>query len=319
MAKKKIRLAVRDWDYFTPIALGDVRSSDFDVELVRVPDLFNDLALQAGFDGGEYSFSKHARDVADGDFSLFGVPHFMARAFRHRCIITTSKSSLFSMEQLAGKRIGVTGWPDSGNTWTRAILRRAGIEIADVKWHVGRLIASNPIQDRLGAFGRPGQIEAMPNQVPLVDGLRSGFLDAVFTPFMPPGFFEPDSDLRQLIPNCREVEEQYYREVGYVPGVHILCLKRELVLADASLPRALSELFDESSKVWIEKRRKYGDTTPWIVDELVRTAKALPPSSSLNGLDANRQMISDFANELVAQGIVSRMMDPETLFPGKGS
>ena len=30
--------------------------------------------------------------------------------------------------------IGIAGWQDSGNTWTRALLRREGVEIEDARW-----------------------------------------------------------------------------------------------------------------------------------------------------------------------------------------
>lgn len=317
MNKTKIRLAVRDWDYLTPLVLGDVASDSVDLEITRVSALSKDLATEPEFDGGEFSFARYARGIANGSNALFGVPHFLMRAFRQRCIITTVDSPLTNVEQLVGKRIGVTGWPDSGNTWTRAILRQVAINVEDVKWYAGRLTETHPILDRLGGYGRPGLIEPMPGELPLVDGLRAGLLDAVFTPFMPPGFFDHGSDLRSLIPDYRSAEVSYYRSVGYVPGIHILCLKRDFVQRNPSVPDALSALIDESSKVWLEKRRKYADTTPWIVDELARTARELSPVWNKNGLPHNARMISDFAAELCAQGVVSRVLSSDELFPAQ--
>ena len=57
--------------------------------------------------------------------------------------------------QLRGKRIGVTGWRNSGNTWTRAALRREGVSVEDAFWIAGRLAAEHPIVNRLDGFGRP--------------------------------------------------------------------------------------------------------------------------------------------------------------------
>lgn len=71
-----IRLAVRDWDYFTPLALGDVRSERFNVEVHRVNTLVDDLAASEHYDAGEVSFSRYAQARAKGDTSLLGVPHF---------------------------------------------------------------------------------------------------------------------------------------------------------------------------------------------------------------------------------------------------
>ena len=61
------------------------------------------------------------------------------RGFRHRCIITSRASPVARLEELKGGRIGVTGWQDSGNNWTRAALAQAGVVIEDVRWYAGRL------------------------------------------------------------------------------------------------------------------------------------------------------------------------------------
>ncbi|GAB3626714.1 nitrate ABC transporter substrate-binding protein [Pandoraea terrae] len=310
-----LKLAVRDWDYIVPLALGDLRSPDFDLQIDRVGTLPGNLANDPRYDAGETSFSAYSLARASGDESLVGVPHFLMRAFRHRCIITAADSGLTSIEQLAGKRIGLTGWRDSGNTWTRAILRRAGIGIDDAEWLVGRLTDQHEITDRLNGFGRPGRIDAVPNERPMVELLASGELDAIFTPFMPPGFFAPSSGMRQLLPNCRDAEVSYFKEVGYVPGIHILGIKPGVVREHPWLPQALSELLDESARIWLQKREKYADTTPWIIDELRQTSQDLPATWNRNGFAENEAMILDFAAELHAQQLTPRRLSPSELFP----
>jgi 4,5-dihydroxyphthalate decarboxylase len=310
-----VRLAVRDWDYLTPLALGDVGSREFDLALHRVGTLPDDLASDPLYEAGEVSFSRYSLGRARGETGLVGVPHFLMRGFRHRCIIVAASSNLTEVAQLAGKRIGLTGWQDSGNTWTRAILRRAGVGIDDADWLVGRLTAAHPIVDRLGGYGRPGRIIAVPGERPMMELLRSGELDAVFTPFMPPGFFAADSAFRQLIPDFRQVELAYFKEVGYVPGIHLLGLKPAIVAAHPWLPQALSELLDESARVWLEKRARYADTTPWIIDEIRQVARDLPPSWDRNGYAANERMIADFGIELHAQNLTSTRLAPADLFP----
>ncbi|MEI2266939.1 nitrate ABC transporter substrate-binding protein [Erwinia sp. CGal63] len=309
-----IRLAVRDWDYFTPLALGDIRPEGFALEVHRVGTLVNDLANSETYDAAEISFSRYAQLRARGDSSLWALPHFLMRGFRQRCIITTENSSLISLDQLKGKRIGVTGWQDSGNSWTRALLREAGVEIEDVYWYAGRLTADHPIVDRLGSFGRPGHIEAAPGEHPLIDLLKVGELDAIFTPFMPQGFFN-GSGLRQLQRDFREAELAWFNRVGYIPGHHILAFKPDIARRYPDVAAELSELIDRSARLWHEKREKYADTTPWLLDDIRRTAQDLPADWNRNGLEANRKMIGDFASELFAQGIIAQRLTPEALFP----
>jgi 4,5-dihydroxyphthalate decarboxylase len=312
----KIRLALRDWDYVTPLLLGDVRAEGFDLQIDRVAALPDDFANDDRYDASELSLSRYALGRARGEPGVVGVPHFLMRGFRLRCILTSRNSGLTRVGQLAGKTIGLAGWQDSGNTWTRALLRREGIGIEDAQWRVSRLMASHPVIDRLGAYGRPGRIEAVGADTPLLELLERGEIDAVFMPFMPPGFFAPDSPFRQLVPDFRRAEIAYFNDVGYVPGMHLLGLKQAVADAHPWLPKALSFALDRSYRVWQERRLRHADTTPWLIDEMRRVAEDLPPHWDRNGFRANEKMVADFCAELAAQGLTDVPLTPARLFPG---
>jgi 4,5-dihydroxyphthalate decarboxylase len=313
--KVTVRLALRDWDYMTPLVLGDVGSDRIDVQVDRVGTLPEDFAHDPRYDASEISFSRYTTGRARGDTTVLGVPNFLMRGFRHRCIITARSSRLTRLEDLKGGRIGVTGWQDSGNTWTRAALAQAGVGIEDVRWYAGRLTETHPIVDRLGPYARPGRIEAVPGEKPMLDLLASGELDAVFTPFMPPGFFDRDSKFRHLLPDLHAAELEYFTAVGYVPGIHILGLKAAFAAEHPWLPQVLSDLLDESQRVWLEKRRKYADTTPWIIDELGRCGRDLPADWNASGLEPNRKMITGFLAEIRKQNLADTDLKPDDLFP----
>ncbi len=313
MTRHKVRLAIRDWDFLTPIVVGDVRSPDIDVTIERLDALVADPARHPNCDGAEVSFSRYARECADGTSGVVGLPHFLMRAFRQRCLITAKTSPITRIADLAGKTIGLEGWPDSGHTWTRALLRREGIGIGDVKWRIGRLTAADPVRPHAGDFGWPGRIE--PSDRPTIDLLETGKLDAVFAPFMPPGFYTAGSRLRPLLPDYRAAEVAYFHDVGYVPGIHVLALKPEVAKAHPGLAAALSELIDESTRVWLAKRLKYAETTPWMIDELARCARDLPAGWDRNGYAANEAMIDTFAEELFQQRVTARRLSPRELFP----
>lgn len=311
----KLRLALRDWDYMTPLVLGDVASPRLEIVVDRIGTLVSNIAKDEMHDAAEMSFSRYAQLRHDGDASVVGMPNFIMRGFRHRCIITTKESPIRRLADLAGKRIGVTGWRDSGNTWTRAACRREGVGVEDAMWYAGRLTEAHPVTDRLDGFGRPGRIEAVPGERPMVDLLRQGELDAVFTPFMPKGFFDQESPFRQVVEDYRAAEVAYFDAVGYVPGMHLIGFKSEIVRDNPWIMDELSGLIDESQRMWLEKREKYADTTPWMIDELRRCASDLPPSWNISGLAENETMIADFATELHEQKILARRLTPAELFP----
>lgn len=311
----KLRIAVRDWDYLTPLALGDVRSNKLQVIVDRVGTLVSHLGETEAYDASEMSFSRYVSLRYEGDDSIVGIPNFIMRGFRHRCVITSNESGISNFEQLAGKKIGVTGWRDSGNTWTRAALRRHGVEVEDAFWFAGRLTETHPITDRLDGFGREGRIEAMPGEQPMMEALREGKLDAVFTPFMPDGYFGKNAGFRQVLSDFRSAELKYFNDTGYVPGMHLMGIKAEILTMHPWIAQELSDLLDESQRVWTAKRRKYAETTPWMIDELLKCAQELPEDWNVSGIKHNETMINDFAKELHLQGILPRKMSIEELFP----
>lgn len=311
-----LRIATRDWDYLTPLLLGDIMSKKLDLRITRVGTLPGDLAGSAEFDAAEMSFSRYTSAMAAGNREIIGIPCFIMRGFRHRCIITAENSPIEHLPQLKGKRIGVTGWRDSGNTWTRAALRREGVGVEDAFWIAGRLTAEHPITDRLDGFGRPGRIETDPAERPMMEMLRSGDLDAVFTPFMPDGFFSAGSGFRQLLRDFRAAEAAYYGDVGYVPAHHIIGIKADFVRKNPWLIEEVTRLVDESQAMWTAKRRKYAETSPFVLEELVFAARALRPDWNDSGLAQNRRMIADFADEMHVQGILPHRLTVEQMFPG---
>ncbi len=204
------------------MALGEIGHAYLNVRLL---DATPNLWSRADLDGGETSFSQYVRARARGDDRVIALPLFLMRGFRHRCIVVRRDSPALEAADLDGARIGLTGWADSGNTWTRAILREAGVGVAAATWRVGPLTADHPVFDRIGGVPVGDNVKHTPNDAPLVDLLAAGDLDAVMTPFMPPGFYDPNSPLRPLYPDTRSAEIDYFRRHGFVPGMHVLALR----------------------------------------------------------------------------------------------
>src|SRR5262249_50230145 len=146
----------------------------------------NDPAVEAG----ELSFSRHIHRMATGDGSFVGIPFFAYRAFRHRCFFVRRDDGLRDFADLAGKRVGTNEWPPSGNTWSRAILRDAGVKIEGIRWWVGSVDghASNRPQGAL-----PPYVQAAPPDRSLRDMLLDGELDALMCPVPPRGFYAANS------------------------------------------------------------------------------------------------------------------------------
>jgi 4,5-dihydroxyphthalate decarboxylase len=316
-AHEQVRLAVRDWDHLVPVFTGQVRSRSVPLDVQArsaTPDILREPALA----GGETSFSRYVRGLAAGDDRLVGLPVFVMRGFRHRCALVRADSDLrgpADLNRLGKPRIGLTGWPDSGSIWTRAALRADGLSLDGAEWLVGPITADDePGKDRTGSGPLPGNVRAMAPGDSLVDGLASGALDVVLTPFMPPGFFRPDSPFRHLYPDFRTAERSYFAETGFVPGIHLIALKRAAVARDPELPAAVLATFARSKAAWLGRRRTLADTTPWMLAELEASARTFGADWMPYGVAANTAMTDAFCGELHVQGITAARVPGESVF-----
>lgn len=311
MSVPRIRLALRDWDHLVPLVTGRVRTPGFELA-IESRSITPDVLGEPGLDGGETSFSRYALGRGDGDDRLTGLPIFVMRGFRHRCVLVRRDSGLTTAKDLVEARIGLTGWPDSGNTWTRALLRSAGVDLGGIAWTVGPLTPGETGKDRVGSRPLPANVTVTGE--PLVDGLASGRYDAIFTPFMPEEMFTPGSRFRHLYDDHRGAELDYFGHTGFVPGIHLLALRREAAERHPWLPAALEEAFEESKRHWLARRRHLADTTPWLLAELENNTRIFGPDWMPYGAAANAAMTAAFCTELYEQGIAPNPIDAEEMF-----
>jgi 4,5-dihydroxyphthalate decarboxylase len=311
-----LHLGVRHWDHVVPIALGDVSTGVGGpaVTLARL-DATPDLWDSPDYDGGETSFSRYVRARAAGDDRVVALPVFLMRGFRQRCIVVAADSPAERPEDLEGARIGLTGWPDSGNTWTRAILRQAGVGIDDADWQVGPLTAAHPVIDRIGDVQVGANVRHTDGGAALVDLLLTGELDAVLTPFMPPGFYADDSPLRTLFRDSRAAEREFFECHGYVPGIHVLGVRAQALAGRPETAQELVDHFEDAKRLSRTRRDKLMDITPWHNEEVAVTTRVFGNDWMPYGLDRNRVMIRAFVDELVEQRLLERRVPIEDLFP----
>lgn len=310
-----LRVGVRHWDHVIPLALGDVRASGVDLALDR-RDATPGLWASDELDLSETSLSQYLLRRAAGDDSVTALPLFVMAGFRQRCIITRADSELQSLAELSGKTVGLTGWPDSGNTWTRALLRREGVELGDVSWRVGPLTKNHPVTDRIGPYSTGSfDVAHTDGNGAMMDQLDAGVLDAVMTPFMPPGFFEPGSPWRTVIPNVTAAEMEYFGETQYVPGMHVMAVKTAVLDRSPEFAQAIVDAFEESRRLADERRRKLQDVYPWTDEALRLMLECTGPDWLPYGASRIRGMIDDFVGEHLALGTLEAPVGFDELFP----
>lgn len=306
-----MRMITRDYYQMEPLANGTVTPEGIDLTIDRSVPMGVFLADER-VPTGEMSFAQYVRRRAVGNCEVVGLPVFAMRGFRQRCFFARRGSGLQSFEDLAGRRVGTNGWPDSGNTWSRSLVRRAGVELDQVSWSVG------PIDDPAGK--RPAHSDLPKGVRPLVGGqtlvgmLTAGELDAIMIPWPPRAFYEPNSPIVRLLPDFRAAELDYARAMGFYPGLHIVAVRSAYL---AQQPWVAPSLFDafEAAWRWAEDRLwSWTDSTPWLLDDLEQIRSIVGPDWQAHGIEPNRAMIETFCNELAAQKLIERPVTVDELF-----
>ena len=313
MSQLPIRLVIKNYDFLAPLASGDIVAEDIALELDRATgmDRFWD---DPSFDAGEISFSQYLIRRSQGEDRFVGLPLFPTRGFRHRCFFVRRGSPLGNLSDLAGKRVGTNGWLDTGNTWSRAALREAGVDIWGVDWTVGPV--ENPAT---GAGNRPAitlptNVHPAPAGTSLVRLQLAGELDALMIPYPPAGFYEPDSPTMRLIPDYRAAERAYLKRVGFYPAHHLIALRRDVFERDPWVAQSLFRALETSRLRWQQERLLLAETTPWMLPEIEEAMALLGADWQPNGLAPNRPMIAALCDEEYAQRLVAQPIDPREPF-----
>lgn len=310
-ARPTLTLAARAWSHLMPLARGSVAPERFDLR-VDLRDTTPDPHSEPVTTVAETSLSGYVRGLVAGDDRRIGLPVFVMRGFRHRCLLVRRDSDLKRIEDLRGATVGATGWPDSGNTWTRSLLRRAGIDLTENTWKLASLTGGALEPARLGPL--PGNVSVTGDGRPLLALLTAGEVDAVMAPFIPQGVHRPDSPVRHLLTDYPGEEAAYLTDVGFVPGIHVLTLHRGVVEQFPWLPGELVATLQRSKDAWDTERWHYADTTPWLLRDLQDAEAAAGSDWSPYGVAANAAMVAHFCTELHEQGLVSTPVDPAFVF-----
>jgi 4,5-dihydroxyphthalate decarboxylase len=240
---------------------------------------------------------------------------FPTRAFRHRCFFVLRDSGLGEFKDLEGKRLGTNGWPDTGNTWSRAALREQGVRLDRIDWWVGPI--DDPAYDSSGhrpKLNLPPNVQFTAPGATLRDMLLAGELDALMCPVPPKGFYDADSPFVRLIPDYPTAEKEYARRVGFFPAHHIIAIRREVFERHPWVARSLYRALNESRLQWQEARRGLAETSPWLRADLEETTQLLGYDWQPYGVEPNLKMIQALCDEELAQGLIEQPLVASEVF-----
>jgi 4,5-dihydroxyphthalate decarboxylase len=315
-----ITLACGDYDRTRAIKDGRVTVEGCDVTYLPMEpeEVFHRAFKHREFDVCELSFSSYLRTLDAGISAYVGIPAFVSRLFRHSAIYIRTDRGIRQPSDLKGKMIGLPEYQITAVVWLRGILQdEYGVKPTDIKW-------------RQGGIEEPGRTERTPlKPIPGLDlqsvrdkslsgMLERGELDALFTARAPSCFTNRAPNVARLFPDYREVEKGYYKRTGMFPLMHLIGIKRELVDRHPWLPASLYKAFCEAKTFALREVRDINAllvTLPWLVAEAEETTALMGEDFWRYGVKENAKEIEALTRYAHDQGLVSRKLTLEELFP----
>ena len=318
----KIRLTLACWDYDRTRALQDGRVEVEGVDLtylpLRVEETFWRMLRYGEFDVAEMSMGSFLMARDKGAPRLIGIPVFPSKTFRHSCIYINTDSGIQKPADMSGKRVGVPEYQITMATWARGILQHEyGVAPEKMKWftggeeHPGR-------QDKVRHNLPPHiDIQPIPADKTLSGMLERGEIDAMISAHMPSPFVRRDPKVRRLIPNFREVEQEYFQRTKIFPIMHTIVIREEVYEKQPWIAQSLFKAFDESKRLCKQAMYEFSALKymlAWSIDEMEKERAILGDDAWAYGLEPNRHILETLIQYTYEQGLISKRFEVESLF-----
>jgi 4,5-dihydroxyphthalate decarboxylase len=304
----RLTLAINEYDHVRDLVAGLVPVQGVDLTCLSLPveEIFYRFTRFREWDVSELSLAKYCALRSRGDDSLYGLPVFTSRVFRHSAFFVRAGGPIDDPRAL--RRIGIPEWTVTATVYGRAILEHEyGVGLRDVTW----------VQ---GGVNEPGRIETLDVDLPegvrirrepersLQDLLLAGELDAILAPH-PPAAFGSGTVVR-LFSDARAEETAYFQRTGVFPIMHLIALRADVHQAHPWIAQNLVTAFalarDRSVARALDPNVSHFPM-PW----------PLPPSAAYAwpyGVEPNRTTLSAFLRFAHEQGVCARTLEPEDLF-----
>lgn len=322
MSKVSVSFASGLYDRLVPLATGEVQAQGASVNFIEIQhprETFDRMARNQEFDSCEFSTSEYITRYAAGDRTFIAIPAFPSRCFRHSFVfINTNKVK--RPEDLSGKTIGVPLYTMTAAVWIRGLLQHQyGVNLSSIKWIEGNV-------HKAGAYGQPSvlptlkRVSIQPNTTlkSMSQMLADGELDAIIGPDVPSCFGSSTSPhVSRLFPNYRQVEQDYFKQTGIFPVMHLVVIRRELWERHKFIATSLFNALQKAKALAMERMKYVGTLRymlPWLADDLEEIKSTFGDDCWPYGLEANRNVLETLVQYLAEQGMIAEPVDIEDLF-----
>jgi 4,5-dihydroxyphthalate decarboxylase len=320
LAKLQLSVAIGDYDRMRPLVDGAVQIDAVDPQfmLLEPEEIFFRAIRNAEFDITELSLSSYSVKTAAGTSPYIAVPIFPSRAFRHTSIYIRKDRGINSPGDLKGKKIGLPEYQLTANVWVRLFLRNDyGVAPSDINWIRGGYEQAGRIEKVAVNLPAGVRLDNAPEGKTISGMLAAGDLDGLIGPRAPSCFTNGDPNIGYLFQDPQAVAQEWYRRTKIFPIMHLLGIRRTLAEVHPWLPAAVVKAFEQSKAIALAR---LGDTSatkvtlPFVEEQLAAARALMGQDFWSYGLAENHHVLRQFLTQHHAEGLSSRLLQPEDLF-----
>lgn len=320
MSKLKLTFAASEYDHLNDLTSGVIQPEGIDLNCLKltIEETFFRFTKFREWDVSEMSMGKYTSLKSQDDETVTAIPVFPSRVFRQSSLYVLAGSPIENAEDLRGKRIGIPEWAQTASIYTRGWLaHQIGIPLQEIEW----------IQ---AGVNQPGRVEKVALKLP--DGVRysnapeksltgmlmAGEIDCVMSAHPPAPFEAGGDEIVMVYPNYREVEEQYYRDTGIFPIMHVIALRGDVFRENRWIAMNLFKAFEQAKNNSLERAREITATRfpfAWCYEAAARARQIFGDDMLPYGVEANRTTLDAFLQYGFEQGVCHRRLAVEELFP----
>jgi len=320
MSKLSLTVAMPDYDHARDLVTGVVQPDGIDLTclIMAVEEIFYRFIVYKEWDVSEISMAKYCSLIAQGDKNFLALPVFPSRVFRQGSLYVRRNGGVKTVNDLAGKRIGIPEWAQTAAVYSRGFLQHEyGIKLSSIEW----------VQ---AGVNQPGRVEKVELKLPkgiklmrvpdksLNEMLLSGEVDAVMAARAPAAFVAGNPNICRFFDNFLEVEAAYYKKTGIFPIMHAVAVKRDVLDKNPWVARSLFNAFEEAKRRSVARAVDSTVTMfpiPWCYEYARRGMELLGEDYFPYGIEPNRRTLEAFLKYAHEQGVCQRVVKVEELFP----
>jgi len=289
-----------------PLKDGAVKPGTFEFDFEDVPVIikaFRRMVRGLEFDICEMAMTTYLCARAHGK-PFTAIPVFPMRAFHHGAIVYNTKAGVRTPKDLEGRKVGVNrGYTVTTGLWARAILQHEyGVDLSRVTWVLSG-------DEHVAEYRPPANVVPIEPGRTLEDLLMAGEIAAAI------GVQVESPDVQPLIPNARDAGFEALRQRGHYPINHTVVVRNDLIDVYPDLAPDIFAAFGQAKRMYVQRLREGHVDAPSPIDQVFRRVMEISGDPLPYGIEANRQALEAIVQHSVEQGILSRPVSVEELFP----